>query len=221
MAVTGCAACARRMVFALASLDQVLHRAGDVLDRHGGIDPVLVEEVDGLDLETLERALNSLLDMHWTTVEAVPTAVRVDPESELGGDHHPVPEGCEGLTDELLVGEGAVDLGGVEERDAELDGGADDLDSFLSIGWRTVHPGAARVHPEPSHHHSNLIASGLLTRTISMIMLILEEARRVFADLRREVSQMDMIALTFVALLLLMLVFFAWWGETRQPGLPG
>jgi hypothetical protein len=52
-------------------------------------------------------------------------------------------------------------------------------------------------------------------------MLILEEARRVFADLRREVSQMDMIALTFVALLLLMLVFFAWWGETRQPGLPG
>ena len=54
-----------------------------------------------------------------------------------------------------------------------------------------------------------------------MIMLILEEARRVFADLRREVSRMEMTALTFVALLILMLVFFAWWGEMHQPGLPG
>ena len=60
-----------------------------------------------------------------------------------------------------------------------------------------------------------------LTRTISIVMLILEEARRVFADLRREVSPMDMTAVTFVVLLILMPVFFAWWGETRQPGLPG
>jgi hypothetical protein len=52
-----------------------------------------------------------------------------------------------------------------------------------------------------------------------MIRLILEEARRVFADLRREVSPMDMTAVTFVALLILMLVFFAWWGETYQTGL--
>jgi hypothetical protein len=54
-----------------------------------------------------------------------------------------------------------------------------------------------------------------------MIMLISEEARRVFADLRREVHQMDMTAVTFVALLMLMLVFFTWWGETHQSGLPG
>jgi hypothetical protein len=54
-----------------------------------------------------------------------------------------------------------------------------------------------------------------------MIMLILEEARRVFADLRGEVSRMDMTAVTFVALLILMLVFFVWWGETHQSGLPG
>jgi hypothetical protein len=52
-------------------------------------------------------------------------------------------------------------------------------------------------------------------------MLILEEDRRVFADLRREVHQMDMTAVTFVALLILMLVFFAWWGDTHQSSLPG
>ncbi|CCF83968.1 hypothetical protein NITHO_2920010 [Nitrolancea hollandica Lb] len=32
---------------------------------------------------------------------------------------------------------------------------------------------------------------------------------------------MDVTALAFVALMLLILVFFAWWGETHQPGLPG
>lgn len=32
---------------------------------------------------------------------------------------------------------------------------------------------------------------------------------------------MDITGMTFVALLMLMLVFFAWWGETHQPGLPG
>ena len=30
----------------LARRDQVLDRAGDLLDRHVGIDPVLVEEID-------------------------------------------------------------------------------------------------------------------------------------------------------------------------------
>jgi hypothetical protein len=76
-----------------------------------------------------------------------------------------------------------------------------------------------RVHPELSHRFLDLIVSDLLTRTVSMIMLIPEEARRVFADLRREMHQMDMTAVTFVALL--MLVFFTWWGETHQSGLPG
>ena len=65
----------------------------------------------------------------------------------------------------------------------------------------------------------NLIVSDLLTPAISMIRLFLEEARRVFADLRREVSPMDMTAVTFVALLILMLVFFAWWDETAPTGL--
>jgi hypothetical protein len=37
-------------------------------------------------------------------------------------------------THKHLIREGAVGLGGVEERDAELDGGTDDFDSFLSIG---------------------------------------------------------------------------------------
>ena len=58
-AVTGCTACARRIVAGgrlghaevlhLAGLDELLDRAGDVLDGHVGVDSVLVVEVDGVD----------------------------------------------------------------------------------------------------------------------------------------------------------------------------
>ena len=40
----------------LPSLDQVLHRAGDVLDRHVRVDAVLVEQVDDVGPEPLQRA---------------------------------------------------------------------------------------------------------------------------------------------------------------------
>ena len=54
-------------------------------------------------------------------------------ESEFGGDDHFVAEGSEGFADEFLVGEGAVDFGGVEEGDALFDGGADDGDHLLLV----------------------------------------------------------------------------------------
>ena len=72
-AVTGCTACARRIVFTPASdmpkcftlpgANQLLHRARDVLDRHVRVDAVLVEEVDRLGLEPPERRLGDLADV--------------------------------------------------------------------------------------------------------------------------------------------------------------
>ena len=49
--------------------------------------------------------------------------VRVDLEPELRGDHHLLAERCEGLADELFVGERTVDFSGIEEGDAAFDGG--------------------------------------------------------------------------------------------------
>ena len=43
-------------VLHLAGLDEFLDRARHVLDRHLGVDPMLVVEVDGLDAEPLQRA---------------------------------------------------------------------------------------------------------------------------------------------------------------------
>jgi hypothetical protein len=44
----------------------------------------------------------------------------------------------QGLTDKLFVRERAVHLGGVEEGDAEVDGGADEGDAVLLADGRTV-----------------------------------------------------------------------------------
>ena len=47
-------------VFDLAFADQVLDRARDLLDRHVGIDAVLILQIDLIALELLERRVGSL-----------------------------------------------------------------------------------------------------------------------------------------------------------------
>ena len=69
-AVTGCTACARRdrlhpcfrkaEVLDLAFPDQVLHHSRHVFDRHVRIDTVLVQQIDNVGLEALERCLGNL-----------------------------------------------------------------------------------------------------------------------------------------------------------------
>ena len=65
-------------------------------------------------------------------------------EAELGGDHDLVADRGERLADEGLVGERPVDLGGVEERDAEVDRFADDVDAVLFGNVEAV--GVAQAH---------------------------------------------------------------------------
>ena len=51
-------------------------------------------------------------------------------KAELGGDDDVFAEGRESFADDFFVDVGAVDFGGVEEGDAALNGGADELDGF-------------------------------------------------------------------------------------------
>ena len=104
--------------------DQLLHRAGNFLDRYIGIDAVLVEQVDLLDAEPLERSLGNRADMLGPAVQARLLHAARDVEAELGGDHHPVTHRAQRFADQAFIGEGAIDFGSVEERDAAIDGGA-------------------------------------------------------------------------------------------------
>lgn len=77
--------------------------------------------------------------------EAALAGLRVDVEAELGGDDHLAADRLQRLADQFLVGEGTVGLGGVEQGDAAVVGGMDELDHLLLVGGRAVHGGHAHA----------------------------------------------------------------------------
>ncbi len=124
----------------LALGDQVLDGTGDVFDRHGAIDAMLVEQVDAVGLQALERSLRHRLDALGTAVGAAPARARlqVDVEAELGGDDDLIADRLESFADQLLVRERTVGLGGVEECDAAIMRVVDELDHLGLVRRRTI-----------------------------------------------------------------------------------
>ena len=143
-AVTGCTACARRIVcapglgqaevFDLALPDQILDGSRDVLDRHVRIDTVLIEQVDAIGAQPFQRRIGDLPDMLRPAVHAKVRDRRAECVAELGRDHDLVAERSEGFAHEFLVPVRAIGLGGVEECDAALDRRSDQPDRILRVG---------------------------------------------------------------------------------------
>jgi hypothetical protein len=137
----------------LALIDQIPRRARDVLYGDLGVDPVLVEQIDGLDPQPPERLLGDLPDMFGSAVQeraALHAAcVAGGIETELGPYGHLPPEGLQGLANQLFIDEGAVNFGGVEEGDAPFHRGADQRDHLLFVGRGTV--GEAHAHAAHAH----------------------------------------------------------------------
>ena len=65
-------------------------------------------------------------------------ALRAEPETELGRDHHPIAHGRQRFTHELFVGVRPVRLSRIEERDATIHGRPNERDHLLLVGGRTV-----------------------------------------------------------------------------------
>src|SRR5260221_5752539 len=99
-----CAGFGETEMFHLACSDQLLHRAGCVLDGYVWVDTMLVEQVDRRHLQPLQHRVDDLANVLWSAVDSVSGAIRVDPEAELRRDHHPLAKGSQRLADELLVG---------------------------------------------------------------------------------------------------------------------
>lgn len=72
----------------LALLDELAHRARDVLDRHLRVDAMLVEDVEPLDPEPSEGGRRDGADL-FGPVQSEEGAV-LDAEAELGGDEDSV-----------------------------------------------------------------------------------------------------------------------------------
>jgi hypothetical protein len=73
----------------LTLLDQILHRTRHMLDRHVGINPVLVQlATDDVDLEPLQRRPSDLGMFSGRLSKPICLLVSgIEPPAELGGDH--------------------------------------------------------------------------------------------------------------------------------------
>src|SRR5690606_20561485 len=128
------------------------------------------EEIDHLDAEALERGFRDLADMLRLAVDAghrlCSLACGVDPEAELGGDHHLVAEGRQALADEDFVRKRPVDFRRIEEVDAEFDGAVEGADGRLlvlsAIGMAHAHAaksnrGNGEMRSELSRLHARVL----------------------------------------------------------------
>src|SRR5579885_215111 len=131
----------------LARFDEFLHRSGYVLDGDVWIDPVLIEQIDGVYPEALQRFLSDLFNALGTAIETSPsgTTVGVELKTELRGDHHLPPKGNQGFSHQLLVGKRPIDLSGIEEGDAPLHCRMKKRDHLRLVANRFIRKGLAHA----------------------------------------------------------------------------
>ena len=100
---------------------------------------MLIEQIDDIGLQALERGFGDRLNVLRPAVQAPLLArLRIEIEAEFGGDDHMVAKGGQSLADELLVHEWAIDFGGIEEGDAALDGQSDQFDRPLCLRCQAI-----------------------------------------------------------------------------------
>ena len=145
-------------VLDLPFLNQFLDGSRHVFYRHIRVDAVLIEQVDRLDLEPLERTLHGLPDVLRPAAQpAAPGRLSLPLRSNpTWWQSPPVCGRRESFADQLFVGERPVYLGGVEECDAAIHRGMEKSGHLLLVFRRAVgktHP----MHPRPMADTSRLL----------------------------------------------------------------
>jgi hypothetical protein len=107
-------------VLDLAFANQVLQRTRDVLDRDVRVHAVLIEEIDAVGPEALQRCLSHIANVRRTAIEACLLAV-LELEPEFRRNHHLVANRPERLADQLFVRQWSVRFGRIEERHATVE----------------------------------------------------------------------------------------------------
>src|SRR5271163_3381364 len=142
----------------LPLLNQVTHRAGYLFDRHRRIDAMLIEQVDIVGAQPLQRALRRLANVLGPARSLDADLLSVyEAKTKLGGDYDLVAPPLESPSEQLLVCARTIDLGRVEEVASQFDGAMQCGDRF-SLVRRTV--GLAHAHAtETDRRHLEALAA--------------------------------------------------------------
>ncbi|CAM5268324.1 hypothetical protein SCALM49S_05047 [Streptomyces californicus] len=152
----------------LALLDQLRQRADRLGERDGRVSAVHVVEVDDVGAQPAQARLDGGPDVRGVVADAPVVGVVGADEGELGGEGDLVPVGPDERGEELLVGPAPVGVGGVEERDARLQGGVEGVagGAFVGVAVELAHAHAAEAldaDPRPVRtqlHRGDRVGSG-------------------------------------------------------------
>ena len=114
-----------------------------LLDRHVGIGPVLLVQIDAVGAEAPQAPFDRFGDP--AAAGAGVARVVVDRGDELGGDDDLVAPAGERFAEVLLRAGPAVDVGGVEEVDPGVESGVDDSGAALLVD---AHPEVVAAQPD-------------------------------------------------------------------------
>ena len=156
-AATGWTAWARRIVSGsrlgqadvqdLAFGDQFGERGDGFLDGGVRVDAVLVVQVDAVDAEPRQRALDRCAHVRWTAVDDARPVSGVGDQPELRGDDDLIAAALIARPTKFFAVERTVDFGGVDVGHAEIQSAVDRPDRLV-----VVETSAAGV--DPGHRHS-------------------------------------------------------------------
>ena len=149
-------------MFHLAFGDQILHGAGDILDRHIGVDAMLIIEINRIDAQSLERPFRHAPDVLRRAVERAARYRVLEFETELRRDDNLITERFECFTNQILVRKRPVHLRGVEKRDAAFDGRPHQRNALVAIGGRSESKTHAHAAKAEGGHFEIAAAKGAL-----------------------------------------------------------
>ena len=132
----------------LSLSNQIGEHTHRILDRHIGIDPVLVIEVDRRHAEALQAAFHGSSHILRTAIEAAHERIPgVAQDAKLCREEDIVSPTFDGASDKFFVGVRTVDVGGVEKVDAKLKRAMDRGNRFgvVSPCIKIAHPHAAEA----------------------------------------------------------------------------
>src|SRR5437899_10935189 len=106
----------------LARFAELRHRADRIFDRRVGVDAMLIIKIDNVGSEALQTGFASGADVFGTPGYFASGRIFGPPhDSELRRDSDFVAPAANRLADEFLVAMRSVGVGGIPERDAELE----------------------------------------------------------------------------------------------------
>jgi hypothetical protein len=123
----------------MARLHHVGYGAHGVLDRHARIEARRPVDVDMIETEALQRIGEKIPHRRRPRVVAQPAAGGITQRAELDADEKAVAlHALQRLADQHLIMAHAVEIAGVDERDAGIERGVDRGDALRAVG-RAIH----------------------------------------------------------------------------------